>query len=140
VEEAVRFAGNPDNLPHILARAEEYRGESDGSFVVRFSGPQGVSQDVHGQIETLLPDRVTYSFQKLSTTEPLGQVELQFMPGSRGITVTGKLTAGALTLLPSPLEKLVEKGWLAFSLRQLKMLLETGEVATTHGQSSGREK
>ena len=140
VDEVVHFAGDPDNLPHILAQAQEYRGESDGSFVVQFSGPHGLSDDVHGQVETLLPDRVTYSFQKLSSTEPLGRVELQFKPGSRGITVTGRLTAGSLTPLPSALEKLVEKGWLAFTLRQLKMLLETGEVATTHGQASGREK
>ncbi|HEY0793635.1 MAG TPA: hypothetical protein VGD78_21420 [Chthoniobacterales bacterium] len=140
LDEVVRFAGDPNNLPHFLARAQDYRGESDGSFVVRFAGPHGVSEDVHGQIETLLPDRVAYTFKKLSSTEPLGRVELQFVPGSRGITVTGKLTAGSLSALPSPLEKLIEKGWLAFSLRQLKMLLETGEVATTDGQPSGREK
>ncbi|MBV9491213.1 MAG: hypothetical protein JO069_16045 [Verrucomicrobia bacterium] len=139
LEELVAFASDLDNLGHILARVEHYRSEPDGSFAVRFSAFGQSTDQIFGRVIAQPPDSVRYTFSTGIASEPVGEVQLQFKPGSHGVMVTGDLSSKASTALPGPVTKLIEKGWLAFTLRQLKMLVEAGEIATTKGQPSGRE-
>jgi hypothetical protein len=118
---------------------EDYRGEADGSFTVRFSAFGQTTGVIFGQAEARPPDEVRYRFSKAVSSEPLGELRLHFKAQGRETLVSGKLITENASPLPDPLQKLVEKGWLAFTLRQLKMLTEAGEIATTKGQPSGRD-
>ncbi len=136
-EDLAALAADPEQLGKILARAEDCRGEEDGSFALRFSAFGKSTDPIHGRVSRGQGE-VSYDFSTFDSNESLGRVHLGFQETPRGVLVTGKLSPAPKGDLPTPLGKLVEKGWLAFTLRQLKMLAETGEVATTEGQPSGR--
>ena len=141
VGEVYRFWRNLENLPKFMQHLESVAEREEGISHWVAKGPAGITVEWDARIINEVDDKVI-GWQSLegSTISTAGSVN--FRETGRGTEVRvhlqynppgGKLGAAVAWMLgEEPTIQVME------DLRRLKRLLETGEIATTEGQSSGR--
>jgi uncharacterized membrane protein len=142
-EECYRFWRNIENLPRFMdsLRSVQALDERRFHWVAKGSGPRPLEWDCE-----ITEDRpgAALAWRTLSGAEVpnAGSVIFEPLPHGRGTIVRfsvhyspvdGQLTAGLTKLLRQDPQSKVHE-----DLRRFKQLLESGEIATTHGQPTGR--
>lgn len=141
-EELYQRWRNVENLANLFEHVLEVRAHGDGrsTWVV-----QGPLRKLHWESEITVDEpgrRIAWRSLPGGDVDHVGEVLFQESAGDRGTVVTvrmdyappgGKLGAAVAGLLGrEPRQTLRE------DLRRLKMLVETGEIATIEGQPAGR--
>ena len=129
----------PEYLSHVasieLQGEQGFRLQSDIDFGGGSRWQGRIVEDVPAQ-------RITWELAPESPMRARGQFELSALPGDRGTLLRATLTLEpAAPKLASVLARLfgsAPEQLLMRELRRFKQFIETGEVATTQGQSSGR--
>jgi uncharacterized membrane protein len=142
-EQVYAFWRELRNLPRFMRHLEsvEPRGEKRSHWVA--CGPIGTRVEWDAEIvEDRENRRISWASLESADVDSRGSVEFAPGPGGRGTLVRVELeyrppagvAAAKLASLfgEAPEQKIRE------DLRRLKQLLETGEIATTEGQPSGR--
>lgn len=142
-EECYRFWRDFENLPRFMSYLESVvvSGHRTSHWVASLPGGRHVEWDA--EIVNDLPDR-RISWRSLSGSElpNSGAVEFQRASGDRGTIVRVQMDYGnrlhaaasaAAALVGKHPEDMIRK-----DLHRFKQAMETGEVITTEGQSSGR--
>jgi uncharacterized membrane protein len=143
-EQVYTFWRNFSNLPRFMHNLEavEVRDEKRSRWVAK--GPAGKDVEWEAEIINEIPNElIGWRSVDGSEVDNAGSVHFKQVPGGRGTEVkvvlrydppAGKLGATVSKLLGEDPAANVHE-----DLRRLKMLLETGEIATIEGQSSGRK-
>jgi uncharacterized membrane protein len=142
-EELYRFWRNFENLPRIMSHLESVRvtGEGKSHWVAKAPAGTTVEWDaeVYNEKENEL---IAWRSLEGADVDNAGSVRFQAAPGGRGTEVrvvvkydppAGKLGAAIAKLFGEEPEQQIRE-----DLRRFKQFMETGEMATTEGQSSGR--
>ncbi len=135
-EEAYAFWRRLENLPRFMERVRSVEPIDDRRWHWVVSAPGGRTVEWDAELTDDRPHELI-SWRSLpgSAVDLSGRVEFRPAPGARG-------TAVRLTLEPRRAGALVPARLLerqvAEDLRRFKRLLETGEIATTEGQPSGK--
>ena len=141
-EKIYDFWRNFENLPRFMKHLEsvEITGDQTSHWVAR--APGGLRLQWDSEIVEDQPGRfISWQTREGSEVNHCGSVRFERAPSGRGTIVRveiyyglpgGQLASGAVSLLPAGPESMVRE-----ALRRLKQLIETGEIATTRGQSSG---
>jgi len=143
-EEVYRFWRNLENLPRFAPHVLRVRVEDERRSYWEIEGPHGGSVEWESEITRDTPNEEiqwrTTAHRKITN---FGSVSFRDAPAGRGTIVrvhleyvspAGSLGAAIARMMGRAPQSMVEQ-----ALRSLKQLLEAGEVATTQGQSSGRE-
>ncbi|MGH9631299.1 MAG: SRPBCC family protein [Bryobacteraceae bacterium] len=142
-EELYRFWRKLENLPHFMKHLEsvEETGASGSHWVAR--GPAGTR--VEWDAEIIAADenrRIAWRSLEGSDVDHTGSVEFRPAPGNRGtevhVSMQYRPPAGALGKAFAWFWGEEPSQQIAGDLRRFKQLMETGEVTSTQGQSSGR--
>jgi uncharacterized membrane protein len=144
IEELYRFWRNMENLPQFMNHLESVRRIDDmrSHWVAR--GPAGMRVEWDAEIINEVPNQVI-GWRSLPEADVVSAGSVNFDDaGERGTRVSvhlqydppaGKLGAWFARLFgEEPSQQIRE------DLRRLKRLIEAGEVPTTEGQPSGRER
>ena len=141
-EECYRFWRNIENLPRFMSNLESVRALDERRFHWVAKGP-GMRMEWDCQITEDRPG-AALAWRTLDGAQVpnAGSVIFEAAPHGRGTIVRlsvhyspvgGQLTAGLAKLLRQDPQSQVRE-----DLRRFKQLLETGEIATTRGQPTGR--
>jgi uncharacterized membrane protein len=142
-DEVYRQLRDLSSLPNYLShvRAIELQGEEycQLTMEVPFGGTSRwrarIAEDVPGR-------RIAWETAPESPLHIRGSFELSEQPGHRGTLLRASLTLKPTApSLVAPLARLLGSApdlWLTRQLRRFRQFVETGEVATTQGQASGR--
>src|SRR5688500_17636004 len=143
-EQLYRFWRNFENLPRFMYNLEavQVRDGNRSHWVAK--GPAGKSVDWEAEIINEVPNELI-GWRSIEGSEISDAGAVHFTPatGGRGTEVkvhlrydppAGKFGATVSRILGEDPAVNVEE-----DLRRLKMLVETGEIATTEGQPSGRK-
>jgi uncharacterized membrane protein len=141
-EECYGFWRKLENHPIFMNYLKSVRETGSGrSHWVASAAGRDIEWD--SEIETDIPNqRITWRSLPDSSVRNTGSVEFDRAPGGRGTIVRVQIDFGnllhvvgaaAATLIGKHPEQILKK-----TLRRFKQVLETGEVITTEGQSSGR--
>jgi uncharacterized membrane protein len=143
-EQIYTFWRNFTNLPRFMhnLQAVEVRDEKRSRWVAK--GPAGKDVEWEAEIINEIPNElIGWRSVDGSEIDNAGSVHFKAVPGGRGTEVkvvlrydppAGRFGATVSKLLGEDPAMNVQE-----DLRRLKMLLETGEIATTAGQSTGRK-
>jgi uncharacterized membrane protein len=141
-DELYAFWRRLENLPRIMTHLQsvEARDHQRSHWVARLPG--GAKLEWDAEITREEPDeRLAWRSLPGSALTHTGSVEFKGLPGRRGTSVTVELWIEANEPLRDSVATLLGE-WpeitLGNDLRRLKQLMETGEVATTEGQPSGK--
>jgi uncharacterized membrane protein len=142
-DELYRFWRNVENLPQVLSHLESVKRLDDKRSHWIAKAPAGttlewdvmITQDEPGQ-------RLAWRSVDDADVPNRGVLELRPLAAGRGTALKVSLEfeppGGAIGAAFAKLFSAVPETQLASDLRRLKQLLETGEIATTEGQPSGR--
>ena len=144
VESVYAFWRNLENLPrfmHNLEKVEVYDAKRSHWWA---KGPAGTSVDWEAEIINEVPhELIGWRSIEGSRIDNAGSVHFTSLPDGRGTEVKVVLRydppAGILGATVSKILGEDPATNVQEDLRRLKMLLETGEIATTEGQPSGRK-
>ena len=142
--EVYRFWRDFENLPAVLKGLDSITSRGDGIYHWTVKGPTGAKYEWDAEIYNEIEDElIAWRTVNGADVANAGSIRFEEAPDGRGtyvkVTVNYNPTAGKLGQLLAKLtgkepEQLIEQ-----NLRRLKQFLETGEIATIEGQSSGRE-
>jgi uncharacterized membrane protein len=143
-EDVYRFWRNFENLPRFMHHLQSVKMIDDRRSHWVTKGPAGSSVEWDAEIINEIPNElIGWRSMEGSQIDNAGSVHFTAAPGGRGTEVQvvlrydppgGKLGATISKLLGEDPAMAVQE-----DLRRLKMLVETGELATTEGQSTGRK-
>lgn len=142
-EDVYRFWRNFENLPSFMRHLESVRSSNGRShWVARQPGGIRVEWDAEITAERA-NEFIAWRSLENADIEHSGEVTFKDAPGGRGTEVTVRMdytppggTAGAIA---AKLLNALPQTQLAEELRNFKQVIETGEIPTTEGQSSGRK-
>ena len=141
-EEVYAFYRDPSNLPRFMANVREVRGGAPHSTWVMRGLAGG---DVEVEVETVedRPDeRIAWRSVEGAALDMEGHVEFRDAPAGRGTYVVLEMDyrppLGALGRAAATLTRRSAQTELRHGLRRLKMLLETGEIATSAPNKEAR--
>lgn len=143
-EELYQFWRNPSNLSRALKYVESVQmlGDNNARWTIKLPG--GATAEYNAELFTDTPNEVI-SWRSLPSAELKNAWSVRFVPapGGRGtevhFTIEFVPPGGALGRAVANLFGEVPAQYFQQSLRELKQLMETGEKATTEGQTSGRK-
>ncbi|HEX6084716.1 MAG TPA: SRPBCC family protein [Thermoanaerobaculia bacterium] len=143
-ENVYAFWRNLENLPrfmHNLEKVEVYDTKRSHWWA---KGPAGTTADWEAEIINEIPhELIGWRSIEGSKVDNAGSVHFTRLPDGRGTEVKVVLRydppAGVLGATVSKILGEDPAANVQEDLRRLKMLLETGEIATTEGQPSGRK-
>jgi uncharacterized membrane protein len=142
-EELYRFWRQLDNLPRVMSHLQSVqpRGGQRSHWVAK--GPAGASIEWDAEITADVPNqRLAWRSLEGSDLPNEGSVTFKPLPAERGTVVSVELRysppGGRLGSAIAKLFGEVPEQQIGSDLRRFKQLMETGEVATTEGQPSGR--
>ncbi len=139
-QEVYDFVRNPSNWGHSL-REPVFDLDNEGKVIIRFGGDDGAEFKSRVDITDEKPGEYIAWASAGHMIEHRGVVRFRKAPGDRGTEISvafeykapagpiGRSLASLVGLNP---EQLVREG-----LRQIKQLMETGEIPTTAGQPVG---
>ncbi|HEX2833332.1 MAG TPA: SRPBCC family protein [Thermoanaerobaculia bacterium] len=143
-EQVYRFWRDFSNLPRFMHNLEAVEVHDDKRSRWVAKGPAGKDVAWEAEIINEIPNElIGWRSINGSEVDNAGSVHFKQVPGGRGTEVkvvlrydppAGRFGATVSKLLGEDPALNVQE-----DLRRLKMLLETGEIATTEGQSSGRK-
>jgi uncharacterized membrane protein len=141
-EELYRFWRNFENLPRFMHNLEAVQVHDDKRSHWTARGPAGTTVDWEAEIINEIPNElIGWRSVEGSQVDNAGSVHFTPAAGGRGTEVkvvlrydppAGKAGAAISKLLGDDPAMNVQE-----DLRRLKMLIETGEIASTSGQSAG---
>lgn len=142
-EELYAFWRNPENAPKFMTGVESVMktGENKSHWVS--GGPFGKKFEWDSEIFQDEPGRL-FAWKTLPGADVphAGMIKFEPNTGGRGTTVTVEINyeppAGMLGVAVAKLIGQDPDAMTKENLRQFKQLMETGEIATTKGQPSGR--
>lgn len=143
VDELYRFWRDPQNLPRFMKTITSVEPLDDHRAQWTLKPPVGPAIPFVSEI-THESEGKAIGWQSVDSTvlEHTGEVRFREMPGGRGTEVRLKLDftppAGAIGGGIARLFDGAMETQLRAELKRLKQLMETGEIATTEGQPSGR--
>ena len=141
-EECYRFWRDFENLPRFMKHVESVEASGDGRSHWVVKGPAGVAVEWDAELTEDLPNRIAWRSVPGGDIENSGSVE--FRPATQGhgtivrATVRYAPPAGAVGSAIAKLLGQEPSIQAKTELRRFKAVLETGEVPTIDGQSSGR--
>ncbi|MCA1632315.1 MAG: SRPBCC family protein [Acidobacteria bacterium] len=142
-EELFRFWRNFENLPRFMNHLESVRvtGENRSHWVAK--APAGTTVEWDAEVYNEKPDElIAWRTLEGADVDSAGSVRFEQATGGRGTVVRitlkydppgGSIGAAIARLFGENPEQQIDE-----DLRRFKQLMETGEVATTEGQPSGR--
>jgi uncharacterized membrane protein len=143
-DEVYRFWRDFENLPPVFTGLESITSRGDNVYHWMVKGPTGTKYEWDAEIyNEIANELIAWRTINGADVANAGSIRFEKAPDNRGtyvrVTVNYNPTAGKLGQLLAKLtgkepEQLIEQ-----NLRRLKQFLETGEIATIEGQSSGRE-
>lgn len=138
-----RFWRTLENFPRFMRHLEEVRQTSERTSHWIAKAPAGQSVEWDAEIVAdELNSRIAWRTLPDSEIEHEGIVSFEPAPGGRGTIVRVSLTyippAGKVGVRIAKLFGEEPGVQIDDDLRRMKQLIETGEIATTEGQSSGR--
>jgi uncharacterized membrane protein len=141
--ELFRFWRDFTNLPRFMENVESVRPLENNRSHWIVKGPAGRHMEwdavVHNEIEN---EMIAWRSLPGASVDSAGSVWFKDAPGGQGTEIKVELqynpAAGALGALVAGLWGKEPGIEIEHDLRQLKQVLEAGEVATTQGQPSGR--
>jgi uncharacterized membrane protein len=145
IEELYQFWHNFENLPTFMKHLKSVRviNETRSHWIA--NAPLGNSVEWDADIITDTPNRlISWASIPGADVENSGFVRFTPAPPGRGVEVKVVLEysvpGGALTAAIASVFGKNPEQQIGDDLRRFKMLMETGELAISEGQSSGREK
>lgn len=142
-QELYQFWRNVENLPRFMTHLQSVSKTSDSTSHWVAKGPAGTTVEWDSEIVDDQPgERIGWRTLPDSEVTHEGMVSFESAVGGRGTIArvellycppAGKLGAKLASLIGEEPRKQING-----DLRRLKQLIETGEVATTLGQSSGK--
>ena len=141
--ELYAFWRDPANVPRIAAMVESVEAASETSARWRVRGPRGVMIEWDAQVINDIPNELLAWKSVGDADVPnAGSIHFRPAPNARGtevrLVVEYEPPAGHLGAWLAKLVKENPDEQLRTALRRFKQLAETGEIATTQGQTSGR--
>jgi uncharacterized membrane protein len=141
--ELYRFWRNVENLPRIMAHLESVTVLSDTRSRWTAKAPAGQKVEWEAEIINEIPDQlIAWKSVDNATVPNAGSVHFTPAPGGRGtelkVVLEYEPPAGKLGALVAKLFGEEPDAQVREDLRRFKMMIETGEIATTKGQPSGR--
>lgn len=145
VEALYSFWRDPLNLPEVMGYIDSVQvtGENTAHWTIKLPGDMKTEFDV--EVYTDVPNEVI-SWRSLEGSEMqnAGSVRFKPAPADRGtqvqLTVEFVPPGGALGKALLKLFDDAPNQYIGQYLREFKQVMETGEKATTKGQTSGREE
>ena len=142
-EEIYAFWRKLENLPRFMSNLESVTelDRTRSQWVAR--GPGGIRLQWESEIVEDQPNEFI-SWQTVAGSEinHCGSVRFETPPGARGTVVRVEvyygLPGGAAAAKAAELLSVAPESMVTADLRRLKQLIETGEIATTRGQPSGK--
>jgi uncharacterized membrane protein len=142
-EELYRFWRNFENLPRFMNHLEEVRIMGDGRSHWVAKAPAGTSVEWDAEVYNERENEfIAWRTLEGADVASAGSVHFEAAPGGRGTVVRvvlrydppgGRLGAFVARLFGENPDQQI-----ADDLRRFKQLMETGEVSTVEGQTSGR--
>jgi uncharacterized membrane protein len=143
-DELYAFWRNFENLPRIMNHLEAVSTIGERTSRWKAKAPLGTSVEWDAEVTSDIPnERIGWKSAEIAEVPNSGVVE--FRPTrNRGteviVTLTYEPPAGRLGSLFAKLFGEEPSQQIAEDLRRFKQLMETGEIITVEGQSSGREQ
>lgn len=142
-EELYRYWRNLENLPQFMDHLESVDITGDGRSHWRAKAPAGRHAEWDAEIIEERPNEwIAWRSLDGSSLGHAGSVHFEAAPGGRGTEVKVELEyvppAGRLGTAVAKLFGQEPDVQVREDLRRFKEMMEAGEVATTHGQPSGR--
>lgn len=144
IEELYAFWHDPTNMPAIFGYVESVQVIGDRKhWIVKLPG--GLKTEFDVEVYTDVPNEVV-SWRSLEGSElqNAGSVRFKPAPANRGtevqLTVQFIPPAGVIGQAVVKMFGEVPQHYIAQYLREFKQQMETGEIATIEGQSSGRKE
>lgn len=142
-EELFNFWRNFENLPQFMNHLESVTIKSDKRSHWVAKAPAGATVAWDADITSERPNEmIAWHSQPGADVENGGRVEFKPATGGRGTEIKVHLTynppAGKLGSLVARLFGEEPKQQISEDLRRFKMLMESGEIATTNGQPHGK--
>ncbi|HAJ64192.1 MAG TPA: cyclase [Cyanobacteria bacterium UBA8543] len=143
-EELYRFWRNFENLPHFMKHLKHVSVVNDKRSHWIASAPLGGSVEWDAQIINEQENRlIAWASVEGADIDNSGFVRFQPAPNGRGtevkVVIEYNPPGGAVTATLAKLFGEEPQQQIGDDLRRFKMLIETGEIATTEGQPSGRK-
>ncbi|MEW5745969.1 MAG: SRPBCC family protein [Nitrospirota bacterium] len=143
-EEVYRFWRNFENLPRFMRHLESVRSTDGRShWVVREPGGITVEWDAE-MTEDRENEFIAWHTLENADIRHKGKVMFSDATGGRGTEVRVKMKyrppLGALGAAAAKLLTAIPKNQLEEDLRNFKQVMEAGEIPTTEGQPSGRQR
>jgi uncharacterized membrane protein len=142
-EDLYRIWRDPDNLPRFMSFLESVRDEGNGRTHWTYAPPVGPEISFDTEVtDDVAPDRIAWRSVDSAVVRHTGSVDFRSRLDGRGTEVRlrlafsppgGALGAGIAGLFDGAVETALRA-----DLKKFKQLAETGEIATTDGQPSGR--
>lgn len=143
-EELYQFWRNFENLPHFMKHLKNVSiiNETRSHWVA--TAPMGASVEWDADIVNDQPNHlIAWTSVEGADVDNSGFVRFSKAPGDRGtevkVVIEYNPPGGAVTATLAKLFGEEPKQQISDDLRRFKMLMETGEIATTEGQPSGRK-
>lgn len=143
-DELYRFWRDPQNLPRFMTSLESVQPETGRRAKWTLKPPVGPTIEFDAEItHEMEGEHLAWRSADSAVVEHTGDVRFRELPNGRGTAVRMKLDftppggvvgAGIAKLFDGAAEM-----QLRADLKRFKQLMETGEIATTEGQSSGRD-
>jgi uncharacterized membrane protein len=139
-QEVYDFVRNPNNWGHSL-REPKFEYDNQGEMILQFGDKDGPYFKSHVEITDEKPGEYIAWASEEQMLEHRGVVHFKKAPGDRGTEIsialeykapTGPISHALASLAGLDPEQLVREG-----LRQIKQLMEAGEIPTTVGQPVG---
>lgn len=144
LEDLYAFWSDPSNLPHVLGYVESVRTLENGQTAWTLKLPGGIQTTLPmKEVSAISNESITWQTASEAPMQLVSEVWFENAPAGRGTYVhlavefippAGPIGQAVLKLLGK-----VPRQWLAQILREFKQVMETGEKATTEGQSSARQ-
>ncbi len=141
-EDCYRFWRDFENLPRFMEHLESVRMTGDGRSHWVVKAPAGQTVEWDAELIQDTPNRIAWRSLEGADVNNSGSVSFESAPGGRGTVVKTSIEydppggkAGALIAKLFGEEPSVQA---KMDLRRFKAVIETGEVPTIEGQSSGR--
>jgi uncharacterized membrane protein len=139
-QEVYDFVRNPQNWGREL-REPKFEHDGKGCVTLRFGAENGPEFKSHVELTDEKPGEFIAWASEEQMLEHRGVLRFKKAPGDRGTEIsvaleykspTGPISHALAALAGFDLQQLVREG-----LRQIKQLMETGEIPTTEGQPVG---
>ena len=143
-EELYRFWKNFENLPHFMKHLEMVRVIDNRHSHWIAKAPAGRTVEWDAEIVAQRENELIGWRSTGGAVDHAGSVRFEAAPGGRGTVVRVQLQynppAGRLGATVAKLFGEEPEQQISEDLHRFKQLMETGEIATTEGQTSGRAK